>query len=505
MIFLDKKSQLQSRLKIYSSLSRQLENFEPLNKNQVKMYVCGPTVYDFLHIGNFRGPVFFNLVRNFLEHLGFDVKFALNFTDVDDKIINRAQLENTNPQELAEFYIKAYKDDYKSLDLKSHTYNPKVTESMDVIIQMIKDLIVSQHAYVSGGDVWYSVESFSSYGKLSGRKTQELLNGVRIENEAGKKSPLDFALWKSVKSGELSWDSPWGPGRPGWHIECSAMIKSLFGEQIDIHGGGLDLLFPHHENEVAQSEGCSHKEPLAKYWMHVNMLNFAGQKMSKSLGNLVSLRDFLKDHHPEVYKWMILSVHYRSVSEFNQDATDRAVASLAKIYSALAVADSILEQHQIPLSELKSNSSSVDSKYLTEMKLNFEKVELALCDDFSTPQVVAVIFEVIKNFNQQFKRGMKLNPMQLSRVSIFKDFVTEVGQLMSLFQQPSPIFLSELDSQLMKHKNIDQEHVKKLVADRSEYRLQKNFAKSDELRNELLKMGISVMDTPQGSFWEVTK
>ena len=272
-------------LKIYNSQSKQLEEFKPIDPKHVKMYVCGPTVYNFLHVGNFRGVVVFNMVRNWLESLGYKVTYALNFTDVDDKIINRANELGMTPSELSEKYIAEYKKDFAAIGLRPHDMNPKVTEHMDDILNMVTTLIDKKAAYEAQGDVLYSIESFKDYGKLSGRHTEDLLAGARVEVDEKKRNPMDFALWKAAKPGEISWPSPWGPGRPGWHIECSAMIKNIFGEQIDIHGGGMDLIFPHHENEIAQSEGCTGKH-FVKYWMHNNMLNFGGQKMSKSLGNL---------------------------------------------------------------------------------------------------------------------------------------------------------------------------------------------------------------------------
>jgi cysteinyl-tRNA synthetase len=285
-----------TELKIYNTLTKQKEAFKPLNPPAVNIYVCGPTVYDFLHIGNFRGPVFFNLVRNYLELIGYKVKFALNFTDVDDKIIKKANELKIGSSEVSEKYIAEYKKDFQLLGLRAHDYNPKVTDSMDAIQSMVNKLIENNTAYVQDGDVLYSIEKFKEYGKLSGRNTEELIAGARVEIDEKKKNPLDFALWKAAKPGEPSWASPWGQGRPGWHIECSAMIEKIFGEQIDIHGGGSDLIFPHHENEIAQTEGCTHK-PFVKYWIHWQMLNFSGQKMSKSLGNIISLRDFFEKFH----------------------------------------------------------------------------------------------------------------------------------------------------------------------------------------------------------------
>ncbi len=483
-------------LNIYNSQSKQLEEFQPLQPPQVKMYVCGPTVYDFLHVGNFRGVVFFNLVRNWLETLGYKVTYALNFTDVDDKIINRAQEKGMSPADLAEQYIAEYKKDFASLGLRPHDFNPKVTEHMDDIRSMVSSLIENKKAYEVQGDVMYSIQAFNGYGKLSGRNPDDLIAGARVGVDEKKQSPLDFALWKAAKPGEVSWPSPWGPGRPGWHIECSAMIHKIFGDQIDIHGGGMDLIFPHHENEVAQSEGCTGKH-FVKYWMHNNMLNFGGQKMSKSLGNLVTMREFLEQNSAEVYKWIILSVHYRSLTDFNEDATHRAVSGLGRVYSALAMAEGYLAGAIVDM--------KVDAGFENITAEAWKKIETALNDDFATPEVFAAIFEVVRQFNNQVRRGMKVNPAVQGKSLAFHQFVKKVGALMSLFQEPAQEFLTHLDELLLKKMNLERSRVEALVAERSAARAAKDFPRSDELRAELTALGISVSDTPEGSFWEVTK
>lgn len=480
-------------LKIYNSQSKQLEDFVPLTPGQVKMYVCGPTVYNFLHVGNFRGVVFFNLVRNWLEKQGYKVTYALNFTDVDDKIINRAHELGMSPFELSEKYISEYKKDFSSLGLRAHDFNPKVTEHMNEITSMVETLINNQKAYEVQGDVMYSIESFDGYGKLSGRITDELQAGARVDVDEKKKNPMDFALWKAAKPGEISWPSPWGPGRPGWHIECSAMIQKIFGEQIDIHGGGMDLIFPHHENEIAQSEGCSGKH-FVKYWMHNNMLNFGGQKMSKSLGNIVTMREFLETNSAELYKWMILSVHYRTLSDFNEAALERATTGLARVYSALAMAESYITADVQP-----------DAAFEKVTQEAWKKIEGALNDDFGTPEAFAALFEVVRQFNNQVRRGMKTNPAVAGKSLAFQKFVKEFGSLMSLFQEPAQDFLLKLDDLLLKKMNLERATVEALVAERSKARENKDFAKSDELRAQLTGMGISVSDTVGGSFWEVTK
>lgn len=484
-------------LKIYNSLGRKIEEFKPLKPGHVKIYVCGPTVYSYLHVGNFRGPVFFNLVRNWFEYLGYSVEYAVNFTDVDDKIIQKAETENVTALEISEKYISEYKKDFQTLGLRSHDHNPKVTTYMPQIIDFIKKLIDQDQAYEVTGDVNFSIQKFSEYGKLSGRKTEDLLEGVRIDVNEKKQSPLDFALWKKAKPSENSrgavWDSPWGSGRPGWHIECSAMVKSIFGDQIDIHGGGLDLLFPHHENEIAQTESCT-GHSYAKFWMHWNMLNFSGNKMSKSLGNVVNLREFLESNHPEVYKWMILSVHYRSLADFSETTLDFAVSGLARVYSALSLAESLC-----------NDQTPFDKIFEIECKTFWDKMTEALNHDFGTPAAFAEMFELIRKYNALVKRGAKINVPSAAISKSFLSVMKKFGGLLSLFQQPAGEFLIQLDNMLLEKKNIQRADVNSLVNERSDCRLNKNFARSDEIRKKLTELGISVSDLAEGSFWEVSK
>lgn len=494
-------------LKIYNTLGKKLEEFKPLQPGRVRIYVCGPTVYNLLHVGNFRGPVFFNFVRNWLEHLGYQVDYSLNFTDVDDKIIARAREENKTAREVSEFYIAEYKKDFQSLGLRPHDRNPKVTEFMPQIIRLIEDLISHQKAYTTPGetseskDVNFSIADFKKYGQLSGRDPKEMQSGVRIDVNEKKKNPLDFALWKSAKPSEPSWPSPWGPGRPGWHIECSAMIQGIYGDQIDIHGGGLDLMFPHHENEIAQSEACHEHESshqFVKYWMHWNMIQFSGAKMSKSLGNIVSLREFLSLNHSEIYKWMMLTPHYRSTAEFSDEAVHLAISGLARVYSALALAESVLV-------EVKFEERRSKAAYAEDLQKYWLQIETALNDDFGTPSAFAVMFEVIRKFNAQFRRGMKVTPELAGQAQQFVEWIKKFGGLLSLFQQPAADFLIQLDNQLLEKLNLKRQDIEQLVNERSRARAEKNFQKSDELRAILTQKGISVSDLPSGSFWEVTK
>lgn len=486
-------------LMVYNSLSKAKEKFEPHSPGVVKMYCCGPTVYDLLHVGNFRGAIFYNFVRHWLEHLGFKVTYVYNYTDVDDKIIDRAKKENADSSAISEKYIEEFRKDFFRLGLKPQDHNPKVTEFMQPILSMVKTLIEKKHAYVSGGEVLYSIKSFPEYGKLSHRNPDDLKVGVRIEIGDKKQDPLDFTLWKPSKEGEPSWPSDWGPGRPGWHIECSAMAKSILGDQIDIHGGGMDLIFPHHENEIAQSEACNGKH-FVKYWLHNNMLNFGGAKMSKSLGNVRTGRSFMDEYNPEIFKFMILSVHYRSISDFSDSGIEHAISGLARIYSALAVAQEFLPPDNDGMQRIADEPSWL--QMAQDAWINIEK---SCNDDFNTPEAFAQIFTLVRTFNGQVKRGLKPNPAIQGKAKIFTLLVKRFGQMMALFQENPKDFLRTLDEMLMKKKNIDKAKVEELVQQRVAARTAKDFKKSDELRDQLLSLGIVVADTPQGSFWEVVK
>lgn len=482
-------------LQVYNTQSRQTEKFETYQPGEVKMYCCGPTVYGLLHVGNFRGAIFYNLVRNWLEELGYKVTFVYNYTDVDDKIIDKAKAEGKTSSEISELYIAEFEKDFARLGLRKHDKNPRVTEYMQPIRDIIMELIEKKKAYVAkDGEVLYSIKAFEGYGKLSGRNPDELKVGVRIEADQKKQDPLDFALWKPSKPGEPSWESPWAQGRPGWHIECSAMAKAILGEQIDIHGGGMDLIFPHHENEIAQSEGCSGKN-YVKYWLHNNMINFSGAKMSKSLGNIKTARDFMDQQHPEILKYMILSVHYRSISDFGEQAIEHAIQGLARIYSALAMAETYAGLEGV------SSDASFD-KALAEA---WQGITNALNDDFGTPQAFAKIFEVVRLYNSQVKRGLKANPSIIGKSQSFKKFILKFGKMMALFQEPPAQFLRTLDDMLLLKKNLKRQEIDQIVQKRAEARALKDFKKSDEYRDQLLALGISVSDSATGSEWEVTK
>lgn len=459
------------------------------------MYVCGPTVYDFLHVGNFRGAIFFNLVRNWFEHRGYKVKFVYNYTDVDDKIINRANNDGVTSHEISEKYIQEFEKDFNNLKLKKHTQNPRVTEFMAQIITFVEDLIAKGKAYVVEGDVYYDVHAFPEYGKLSNKKLEDLEAGVRIEVDSRKKHAADFALWKSSKAGEPSWPSPWGEGRPGWHIECSAMARGILGDQIDIHGGGLDLIFPHHENEVAQSEGATGKM-FARYWMHNNMLNFGSQKMSKSLGNVRTARSFMQEYNAEIFKYLMLSAHYRSVLDFSPMQLEHVISGLARVYSALALADKVAHNPADP------KPAPEFEKAITEARAGIEK---SLDDDFNSAECLARIFEVVRTFNNMVRTPGPINPKKAAIAKAFLEFVGWFGAMASLFAEPPAEFLKTLDDMLLRRKNLSRSEVDQLVNERSQARAAKDFKRSDELRAKLLEMGIQVQDSASGSEWEVAK
>lgn len=483
-------------IQIYNTQTKKKEDFQTVEPGKVKMYVCGPTVYDFLHIGNYRGAIFFNFVRNWLEKRGYDVSYVYNYTDVDDKIINRANEEGVTAKEISEKYIKEFEKDYQMLQLQPHTHNPKVSEHIDSILGMVKTLVDKKKAYVIDGDVYYDVKSFPEYGKLSSKNIDDMEAGNRIDVDTRKKHPADFALWKAAKDGEVSWESPWGDGRPGWHIECSAMIQSIFGDSIDIHGGGLDLVFPHHENEIAQSEGCTGKT-FVRYWMHNNMLEFGNQKMSKSLGNVKTGRSFLEQFDGEILKYMMLSAHYRSTIDFSDSQVSLAVKGLARVYSSLAHAASLIEK-DLPL-------VPVPEKFQTVLNEADRGIESAFDDDFNTAEAMGKLFEVVRAYNNMARKPGKPKAEDKAIAEVFFHWLKNQGSIMAMFQRDPAEYLESLDNRLLAEKGIERTAVEELLVKRAQAREAKDYAASDEIRDKLMEMGISIQDSAEGTAWEVTK
>lgn len=482
-------------LQIYNTLSKTKENFETLEPGKVKLYVCGPTVYDLLHIGNFRGAIFFNLVRNWLEKSGYKVTFVYNYTDVDDKIIKKANAENVSSIAVSERYIEEFKKDFSRLGLKPHDHNPKVTEYMPQIITFVEDLLKKGVAYEVDGEVFYSVEAYKKYGELSGKKLDELEAGSRVEVDSRKKNPFDFVLWKPSKEGEPFWESPWGKGRPGWHIECSAMIQTILGDTIDIHGGGIDLIHPHHENEIAQGEGrtgCLY----CRYWMHNNFINMKDEKMSKSLGNVISARSFMDKYHPEILKFVMLSSHYRSMLNINDEKILGALSGLGRIYTALLSARQVAQ----------AGSAKMNPDFAKLLKDMDQKIETALNDDFNTGEVMAAIYEVVRAFNALGAAKKAKDAVIQATANAFLGWIGEKGALMALFQEEPVAMLQHLDDVLIAEKGLDVMKIEGLVAKRQQARTDKNWALSDEIRDELLAMGVELQDgAPGARAWSIKR
>ena len=479
--------------RLYNSLGKKKESFYSNNNDKVMMYVCGPTVYDLLHIGNFRGPIFFNFLKNWLENIGYSVTYVYNYTDIDDKIINKSKEEKISTKDISEKYISEFELDYDSLKIKKPNFTPRCTEHIDDIISFIADLINDGFAYESNKSVFFSIEKFKKYGKLSGKNIDDLLAGHRVDVNKDKNNPMDFVLWKPSEKGDPGWDSPWGFGRPGWHIECSAMSDKILGQNIDIHGGGIDLLFPHHENEIAQSESRS-SSTFSNFWVHNNLINFDNQKMSKSIGNIIKGRDFIKKYNAEILKFIILSVHYRSVLNFNKKMINQTIINLIKIYSSLENADRI---NKFGIDESRN---LIHEEYFKDCQ---NKADDFINNDLNTPGLFSVFFEMIRKFNS-ISVNKKVTP-ELKYFSIlFKNFFQKYGSLLGLFQESKKEFLNGLNLLLLKSKKIKITEIEKKIEDRNNARKLKDYNISDKIRNELLVLGIEIKDDKDGkTSWSV--
>ncbi|AYO32337.1 cysteine--tRNA ligase [Biomaibacter acetigenes] len=464
-------------MKIFNTLSRKKEEFAPLSGNKVNIYTCGPTVYDFFHVGNARVFITFDMVRNYLKFRGYDVKFVQNFTDIDDKMIKRANEEGITVRELGDRFIKEYFTDADALGIKRADVHPRATEHIGDIIDIIKILEDKGYAYEVDGDVYYEARKFRDYGKLSHQNPDELEAGARIEPGEKKKDPMDFALWKAKKPGEPAWESPWGEGRPGWHIECSVMAMKYLGETIDIHGGGPDLIFPHHENEIAQSEAATGK-PFAKYFMHVGYLNINNQKMSKSLGNFFTVRDILKKYDPEVLRFFMLSSHYRSPINFSEDFMQQARSALERLYNALYTME------HLEKTAVDKEPTAGEEQYLKIQQQNKEKFIEAMDDDFNTADAIAALFDMVREFNVNINENS-------SRKVIIKtiELLLELGKVLGFFGK-------------FKQGELLDEEIQRKIEERQQARKARNFALADKIRDELKEKGIILEDTPAGVRWK---
>ena len=461
-------------IRLYNTLTRKKEEFQTLEPNVVKMYVCGVTVYNDAHVGHAMSAIVFDIIRRYLEYRGYSVRHVMNYTDVDDKIINRANQLGEDPLKLSQRYIEDYANDLKNLNVLPATSNPQVSKTMPLIIEFIQGLIQKEAAYAaSNGDVYFSVIGDNDYGKLSGRKLDDMQAGARIEVGEAKNHPMDFALWKAAKPGEISWDSPWGKGRPGWHIECSAMNLAELGEQIDIHGGGNVLIFPHHENEIAQTESYTGKQ-FSRYWIHNGMLQLGGEKMSKSLGNIVSIKDFLTTRDADVMRMLVLMGSYRAPLIFNDETQDAAEKLLDRLKSALRPASP-------SSSGLSAGSAAELAAHAEATRKSFTD---AMDDDFNSPLALAALYELVKAINTARDNGAndaQLEPAQKS------------------LRELTGVFGLQLKEKTGSSEN--EAKVVALIAERTEARKQKQWARSDELRDQLKAMGVTIEDSKDGTTW----
>ena len=466
-------------MKVYNTLTRQKEEFVPIEDGKVRMYVCGPTVYNHIHIGNARPMIIFDTVRRYFEYKGYEVNYVSNFTDVDDKIIKKALEEGVSAQEISERYIAYVKEDMQALNIKPATKHPKATEEITGMVDMIQELIEKGHAYEKNGTVYFRTRSFAEYGKLSKKNIDDLEAGhreIKVAGEEDKEDSLDFVLWKPKKEGEPAWQSPWSDGRPGWHIECSVMSKKYLGEQIDIHAGGEDLIFPHHENEIAQSEAANGKE-FAKYWLHNGFLNINNKKMSKSKGNFFTVREIGEKYPYEVLRFFMLSgAHYRMPLNFSEDLMEAAKNGLERITVAVERLTDIINKNN------ETAVSEKEKKALDELKKLNEKFDQAMDDDFNTADAVSVIFEMVKLVNVEFDSDSSKEAVQEA-----KDRIVTLADVLGVTVE--------------KQQEMLDDEIEALIEERQAARKEKNFQRADEIRDILLEKGIVLKDTREGVKW----
>ncbi|CAK7056731.1 MAG: Cysteine--tRNA ligase [Desulfovibrio sp.] len=480
---------------LYNTLGRQKEEFVPLRPGKAHMYVCGITAYDYCHIGHARSALVFDVLVRQLRHMGLDVTFVRNFTDVDDKIINRANREGRDWREVAQTYINAFHEDMDRLGVQRADIEPRATDHIQEIQDLCAKLVTEGKAYATAsGDVYFRVRSYPPYGKLSGRSLDELLSGARVAPGEEKEDPLDFALWKAAKPGEPSWESPWGPGRPGWHIECSAMSEPYL--PLDIHGGGQDLVFPHHENEIAQTEAVCHCH-LARYWVHNGFVQVNAEKMSKSLGNFKTIRDILESYLPETLRFFLLGKHYRSPIDFTAEGMDEAEKALHRVYTALLEAQKALTRE-------KWKKSPLPAQLAEDWAAQAAALDEAMNDDLNTAQALGHIFTQVRIVNRLLE-DKTLRAAEAGR-DLLQDFLARSEQWnarLGFFGRQPEAFLADLRRIRATRKNIDIPRVEALLQERQEARDNKDFARSDALRQALLDLGVSVRDTPEGQNWDL--
>jgi len=482
-------------LKVHNTLTGKKEEFKPLKPPKVGMYCCGITAYDTCHIGHARAAVVFDMIYRYLRHKGFEVTYVRNYTDVDDKIINKANKEGATCTEISERYIKEYEEDMAALGVADPDIKPKATEHIPEMIGTIEQLIERGLAYEVDGDVFFSVRKFKGYGKLSGKNIEELESGARVDVDERKEDPLDFALWKKSKPGEPTWDSPWGPGRPGWHIECSSMSARYLGQPFDIHGGGRDLIFPHHENEIAQAEGATGKE-FVRCWLHNGFININAEKMSKSLGNIKSIRDVLKESDPEAVRLFLLSNHYRSPIDFTAKAMDEASASLDRFYEAAE------RLHGVHPGKATSDKAQTDEE--RELKESIEgfdaRFDESMDDDFNTARAIGLVFEVVRLVNKYLdSSGDHRTAFAGWALLKFVHMQHMVGDVLGVFESEPKAYRIRTQKKKEAASGVDAAWVDELIAKRAAARKSKDFATADSVRDELAARGVEIKDRPDGT------
>jgi cysteinyl-tRNA synthetase len=478
-------------ISIYNTLKQKKELFHTIQPQKVLMYVCGPTVYDSCHIGHARSVVVFDVIFRYLKTQGYDVTYVRNFTDIDDKIIRRAAEIGMDPKALADKYIEEFYRDMDALHVERASFEPRVTEHIDDIIQLVEKLIAKRAAYVVDGDVFFAVKAFDAYGKLSNRHLEDMDPGARVEIDPRKRNPFDFILWKSAKKGEPSWDSPWGKGRPGWHIECSAMSAKYLGETFDIHGGGRDLIFPHHENEIAQSEAV-HGRDFARYWIHNGFVNIEKEKMSKSLGNFRMIKDVIQQYHPEVIRLFLLSKQYRNPIDFSQDSMEASRTALGRIYALLLRIDKSLAGAKKPV------ETPEDMPF-------WKKFCQAMDDDFNTASGIAVIFNAVRHANRLLDENESGTASRDVRVSLsaIRMEILRMGAVLGIGSHAPNDYFDDQRESVLAQETIDANVIEALIAQRETARKAKNWEKADQIREQLASMNIVLKDQPNGTHWEI--
>jgi len=490
-------------IKIYNTLTKKKETFEPLVEGQVGIYACGITAYDVCHAGHARSAVVFDVITRYFQYRGYHVTYVKNFTDVDDKIIVKANAEGKTISEISERYIREHDEDMDALGIARPTVAPRATEHIAGMIKLINILLANGLAYEADGDIYYAVEKFKGYGKLSGRNLEEMIAGARVDVSEKKRYSLDFALWKASKEGEPWWDSPWGRGRPGWHIECSIMSQNFLGETFDIHGGGEDLIFPHHENEIAQSEGATGK-PLARFWIHNGFVRVSSEKMSKSLGNFFTIKDILKNYHPEVVRFFMLQSHYKGPVDFSGESLHEARMGMERFYATLKAVKGALAASGDFSAVTMERLSGKDRDIFDKIASLPDRFKEAMDDDFNTPRTIGYIFDTVRLVNGYMsEENFSVSAEACFVLDTARRVVAEVGGVLGLFlDDPNDYFMKDRDREAGK-RGLDVHEIDRLIEERREARLAKDWKRADEIRHLLAEKKIILQDTPAGTDWKI--